>query len=130
MTTHQSNGTNRAQRCRRNLVSKISKKNSKDNRRQCNWQVWRLELVKKNTWRFMISADSLWISRSSWSANSFTFVAATARPASFSSSFYFFRGYWSSLSPFSPQAELDHLPYREDLADIPLPEQNDFRTGK
>lgn len=29
----------------------------------------------------MILADSLWISRSSWSANSFAFVAAAARPA-------------------------------------------------
>jgi hypothetical protein len=32
-------------------------------------------------WWFTIFADSLWISRSSWSANSFAFVAAAARPA-------------------------------------------------
>lgn len=29
----------------------------------------------------MILADSLWISRSSWSAKSFAFVAAATRPA-------------------------------------------------
>lgn len=33
------------------------------------------------TWWFTILADSLWISRSSWSANNFAFIAAAARPA-------------------------------------------------
>lgn len=41
---------------------------------------WKLD-CNKYTWWFMILAESLWISRSSWSANSFAFVAAADRPA-------------------------------------------------
>lgn len=50
----------------------------------------------------MILADSLWISRSSWSANSFAFVAAAARPA-LAAALTFSADNRAASTPFWPQ---------------------------